>query len=155
MGEVMQVQMLGMGYRRMYKFSRLDGLNPEREKKRSKRFGWYTHEWSRNFMLSLYKNAVEKHWLQLNDPFLIKQELPSFQVDQTDSGKTKFDHLLGKKSDRIVATAIAFTILNDTESMTRRVEKPFEEEESLAETNYSFPLGYNRRYDDVAEELGL
>ena len=155
MGDVMQTQMLGMGYKRMYKFSRLDGLNPEKDKKRSKKLGWYTHEWSRNFMLSLYKNAVENHWLRLNDPFLIKQEIPSFQADQTEGGKTKFEHEQGKKDDRIFATGIAFTILNDTESMTRRTEKPFEEEESKAETNYSFPLGYNTSYDEIAEELGL
>jgi hypothetical protein len=155
MGDVMQNQMLAMGYKRMYRFSRLDGLNPNRDKKRSKKLGWYTHEWSRNFMLSLYKNAVENHWLRLNDPFLLRQEIPSFQADQTDGGKTKFEHEQGKKDDRIFATAIAFTILNDTEAMTRRTEKPFEEEETKAETNYSFPLGYNTSYDIVAEELGL
>jgi len=155
MGDVMQVQMLGMGYRRMYRFSRLDGLNPEKDKKRSKKFGWYTHEWSRNFMLSLYKNAVENHWLRLNDPFLIKQEIPSFQAEQSESGKTKFEHEQGKRDDRIFATGIAFTVLNDTESMTRRLEKPFEEEETKAVTDYSFPVGYNTNYDTIAEELGL
>ena len=155
MGDVMQTQMLGMGYRRMYQFSRLDGKNPERDKKRSKKLGWYTFDWSRNFMLSLYKNAVENHWLKLNDPFLIKQEMPAFQADQTETGKTRFDHEQGKKDDRIFATGIAFTILNDTESMTRRTEKPFEEEETKVETDYSFPLGLNATYDQVAEDLGL
>jgi hypothetical protein len=155
MGDVMQTQMIGMGYKRMYQFSRLDGKNPERDKKHSKRLGWYTYEWSRNFMLSLYKNAVENHWLRLNDPFLIKQEMPAFQADQTESGKTRFDHEQGKKDDRIFATGIAFTILNDTESMTRRTEKPFEESESKVETDYSFPLGYNARYTDVAADLQL
>jgi hypothetical protein len=155
MGDVMQTQMLGMGYKRMYHFSRLDGLNPEKDKKRSKKLGWYTHDWSRNFMLSLYKNAVENHWLELNDPFLLKQELPSFQADQTESGKTKFEHEQGKKDDRIFATGIAFAIMNDTESMTRRTEKPFEEEETKAETSYEYPLGYNATYDQIAEELNL
>lgn len=42
MGDVMQVQMLAMGYKRMYRFSRLDGINPNRDKKKSKRTGWYT-----------------------------------------------------------------------------------------------------------------
>lgn len=155
MGDVMQVQMLGMGYRRMYRFSRLDGKNPNADKKRSKKMGWYTFEWSRSFMLSLYKNAVENHWLRLNDPFLIKQEIPSFQADQTEGGKTKFEHEQGKHDDRIFATGIAFAILNDTESMTRRTDKPFEEEELKAETDYSFPLGYNASYDEIARELDL
>lgn len=106
-------------------------------------------------MLSLYKNATENHWLRLNDPFLIKQEIPAFQADQTDGGKTKFEHEQGKHDDRIFATGIAFTVMNDTEAMTRRTEKPFEEEEIKAETNYSFPLGYNTTYDEIAQELGL
>jgi hypothetical protein len=155
MGDVMQTQMLSMGYRRMYRFSRLDGMNPNKDKKRSKKLGWYTFEWSRNFMLALYKNAVENHWLRLNDPFVIKQEIPSFQADQTEGGKTKFEHEQGKKDDRIFATAIAFTVLNDTESMTRRVEKPFEEDETVAVTDYRFPLGFNATYDEIAQEFGL
>ena len=155
MGDVMQVQMLGMGYKRMYKFSRLDGKNPEKDKKKARKMGWFTYEWSRNFMLSLYKNAVENHWLQLNDPFLLKQEIPSFQADQTEGGKTKFEHEQGKKDDRIFASAIAFTILNDTESMTRRTEKPYESTEVEFEVNYSFPIGYNTSYDQIAGELGL
>ena len=106
-------------------------------------------------MLGLYKNATENHWLKLNDPFLLKQEIPSFQADQTEGGKTKFEHEEGKRDDRIFATAIAFAIMNDTESMTRRAEKPFETEDSKAETSYDFPLGYNATYDEVAEGLGL
>lgn len=155
MGDVMQVQMIGMGYKRFYKMSRLDGKNPERDKKKSNKLGWFTYDWSRNFGLSLYKNAVENHWLRLNDPFLIKQEIPSFQADQTEGGKTKFEHEQGKHDDRIFASMISFAVLNDTESMTRRVEKLFEENETKAETNYDFPLGYNVNYDTVAEELGL
>ncbi len=155
MGDVMQTQMIAMGYKKMYKFSRLDGLNPNKEKKRSKRLGWYTYEWSRNFLLSLFKNSAENHWIRLNDPFLLKQEIPSFQADQTDGGKTKFEHEDGKKDDRIFAAAIAFAILNDTESMTRRVEKPYEEDEVRVETNYDYPLAYNVPYALVEQELDL
>lgn len=155
MGDNCQIQMLGMGYKRMYKFSRLDGLNPNRDKKRSRKLGWYTHDWSRNFMLSLFKNAVENHWYKLNCPFLLKQEMPSFQSDMTEGGKTKFEHEQGKKDDRIFAAGIAFTILNDTEAMTRRVEKPFIEEETMVETNYSFPVGFNVPYSTLEQEFGL
>ena len=156
MGDVTQVQMLGMGYKRMYKFSRLDGKNPNKDKKTSKKLGWYTFDWSRNFMLALLKNAHENHWLRFNDPFVIKQEIPSFQADQTEGGKTKFEHEQGKKDDRIFAIGIAFVIMNDTESMTRRLEKPFEgDDESEADTNYDFPLGYNVPYATLEQELDL
>ncbi len=156
MGDVTQVQMLGMGYKRMYKFSRLDGKNPNKDKKTSKKLGWYTFDWSRNFMLALLKNAHENHWLRFNDPFVIKQEIPSFQADQTEGGKTKFEHEQGKKDDRIFAIGIAFVIMNDTESMTRRLEKPFEgDDESEADTNYDYPLSYNVPYAVLEQELDL
>jgi len=106
-------------------------------------------------MLSLLKNAHENHWLIFNDPFVIKQQIPSFQAEQTESGKTKFEHEQGKKDDRIFAIGISFVIMNDTESMTRRVEKPFEEEDVKAETNYEYPMGYHVSYDEVAKELSL
>lgn len=156
MGDVTQNQMLAMGYKRFYKFSRLDGVNPNKDKRKSKRLGWFTHDWSRNFMLSLFKNAVENHWYQLNDPFLIKQELPSFQASQSETGRTKFEAAQGKRDDRIFAAGIAFVVLNDTESMARRVEKPFTGSEGEEiQIDYSFPVGYNATYDQVAEELGL
>ena len=69
--------------------------------------------------------------------------------------KNKAVHEQGKKDDRIFASAIAFTILNDTESMTRRTEKPYESTEVEFEVNYSFPIGYNTSYDQIAGELGL
>jgi hypothetical protein len=153
MGDNCQTQMLGMGYRRMYHFSRLDGKNPEADKKKSKRLGWYTGSWSRGFMLSLYKTAVENHWYELNCPFLLKQEMPAFQIGSTDGGKTKWEHDKDKKDDRIFSTAIAFVIMNDTESMSRRIENPFNGSNKEIDTDYSYPEGINVPYSVVAGEF--
>ena len=144
---------MAMGYRRMYRFSRLDGKNPEADKKHSKRLGWYTGTWSRGFMLSLYKTAVENHWLRLNCPFLIRNEIPSFQIGSTDGGKTKWEHDKDKKDDRIFGSAIAFVIMNDTESLSRRIATPFEGGEKPVETDYSYPEGINVPYSVVAGEF--
>ena len=86
LGDTPQIQMLSMGFnkRNLYHFSRLDGMNPEADKRKSKRLGWYTTEWSRNFMLSMYKTAIENHWRKVNDPFLLKHEIPAFQIDKTE-----------------------------------------------------------------------
>jgi hypothetical protein len=151
LGDTPQIQMLSMGFnkRNLYHFNRLDGKNPEADKKKSKRMGWYTTEWSRNFMLSLFKTAVENHWLKLNDPFLLKHEMPAFQIDMTEQGKTKWDHQNGKRDDRIFGAGIAYVILNDTESMSRRVMNKFEGDEKELEVNYSYPVGINSNHDEM------
>jgi hypothetical protein len=154
LGDTPQIQMLSMGYnkRNLYHFSRLDGRNPEAEKKKSNRMGWYTTEWSRNFMLSMYKTAVENHWRKVNDPFLLKQEIPAFQIDKTESGKTRWDHEDGKRDDRIFGDGISYIILNDTESMTRRVQSKFEGEEEKIEVNMDYPVGINSTMEEMFGE---
>jgi hypothetical protein len=151
LGDTPQIQMLSMGFnkRHLYHFSRLDGKNPEADKKRSKRLGWYTTEWSRNFMLSSFKTATENHWLKLNDPFLLKHEMPAFQIDQTEGGKTRWDHQNGKRDDRIFGAGISYIILNDTESMSRRVMNKFEGDEKEVAVNYDYPVGINSTYEDM------
>jgi hypothetical protein len=150
-GDAAQIQMTAHGYRNFYHFSRLDGKNPKEDKKKSKRLGWYSSEWSRTFMLGLYKNAIENHWYKLNSPFLLKNEIPSFQIDKTGGGKMRFDHEDGKHDDRIFASAIAFVIMNDTESMSRRVESRFEGQTEQIATDYSYPTGINVSYDVISE----
>jgi hypothetical protein len=154
LGDTPQIQMLAMGFnkRSLYHFSRLDGKNPEADKKKSHRLGWYTSEWSRNFMLSMYKTAVENHWRKVNDPFLLKQEIPAFQIGKTDEGKTRWDHQDGKRDDRIFGDGISYIIMNDTESMARRVQKKFEGEEEELEIDYGYPVGINSTCEQMTGE---
>jgi len=151
LGDTPQIQMLSMGFnkRNLYHFSRLDGRNPEADKRKSKRLGWYTTEWSRNFMLSMYKTAIENHWRKVNDPFLLKHEIPAFQIDKTETGKTRWDHQDGKRDDRIFGDGISYIILNDTESMTRRVQTQFEGEEDELEIDYGYPVGINSSLEQM------
>ena len=151
LGDTPQIQMLSMGFnkRNLYHFSRLDGKNPESDKKKSHRMGWYTTEWSRNFMLSTYKTAVENHWRRVNDPFLLKQEIPAFQIDKTDGGKTRWDHQDGKRDDRIFGDGISFIILNDTESFARRIQTKFESEDEELVIDYGYPVGINSTMEEM------
>jgi hypothetical protein len=150
-GDAAQIQMKMHGYKRFYKFSRLDGKNPKRDQKKSKKEGWYTYDWSRTFMLGMYKNAVENHWFKLNSPFLLRNEIPAFQIDQAAGGKTRFDHESGKHDDRIFASAIAFIIFNDTESMSKRVEHKFVGEEQEVKINYGWPDGFGVPFEQIAD----
>lgn len=150
-GDAAQIQMKMHGYKRFYKFSRLDGKNPKRDQKKSRREGWYTFDWSRTFMLGMYKNAVENQWYKLNSPFLLRNEIPSFQIDQAAGGKTRFDHESGKHDDRIFASAIAFIIFNDTESMSKRVEHKFVGEVEEVKIDYGWPDSIGVPYAKIAE----
>ena len=100
-------------------------------------------------MLSTYKTAVENHWRKVNDPFLLKHEIPAFQIDKTEGGRTRWDHQDGKRDDRIFGDGISFIILNDTESYSRRVMTKFEGEEEELEVNYDYPVGINSTYEEM------
>src|ERR1039457_3397270 len=112
------------GYKRFHKMSRMDGKNPKADKKKSKKEGWYTWDsWSRAFMLDIYKQAVENGWRVVNSPYLLRNEIPAFQIDQTAKGKTRWDHESGKHDDRIFADAISYIIGNDLVSIAQRSEE--------------------------------
>ena len=151
-GDNVQLQMKMHGYRRFYSFSRMDGKNPKSDKRKSHKQGWYTWTWSRGFMLDIYKHAVENGWYRLNSPYLLRNEIPSFEIDQTPQGKVRYDHASGKMDNRIFASAIAYIIVNDTESMSKRVERKFmDEPEKLPDINLSFPSSMGVSYEQIAE----
>lgn len=103
-------------------------------------------------MLTLFRNAVHNHWFKLFSPHLLKNEMPSYQIDQTATGKVRFDHESNKHDDRIVASAISFVVLNDTESMTRRLESVYSDEEEQVEIDYSYPT-VSQRIAEMEEAL--
>ena len=151
-GDNVQLQMKMHGYKRFYKFSRLDGKRPKADKRKSKKEGWYSFTWSRNFMLDIFKHAVENGWYELNSPFLLRGDIPSFQIDQTAGGKVRYDHASGKHDDRIFAAAIAYIIANDTESMSKRVERKFKpDDEQEVEVDRSYPLTNAVTWEQVGE----
>jgi hypothetical protein len=153
-GDNVQLQMKMHGYRRFYHFSRMDGRNPKADKRKSKKDGWYTWTWSRQFMLDLYKHAVENGWYRLNSPFLLRNEIPAFQIDHTGTGKLRYDHAAGHMDNRIFASAIAYIIVNDTESMSKRVERRFmQQDERGPEINLAFPAGLSVPYEQIAEGI--
>ncbi len=150
-GDTAQIQMLEHGYKRHYKFSRLDGRNPKRDQKKSKKRGWYSFDWSRTFMLGQYVNAVQNGWYKPNSPFLLRNEMSCFQTDQTKRGKVRMDHESGKHDDRIMASAIAYIVFNDTESMSKRVEHKFAGETQELKIDYGWPEGIGIPYGRVAD----
>jgi hypothetical protein len=153
-GDNVQLQMKMHGYRRFYQFARMDGKNPKHDKQKSHKQGWYTWTWSRQFMLDIYKHAVENGWYKLNSPYLLRSEIPSFEIDQTATGKVRYDHASGKMDNRIFGSAIAYIIVNDTESMSKRVERKFErDDERLPQINMEMPQSLGVMYSQIAEDF--
>jgi hypothetical protein len=153
LGDVCQLQMLLCGYKRHYKMARKDGKNPKWDARHSKKLGWYTFSaWARAFLLDIYKQAVENGWLIVNSPYLLRHEMPAFQIDQAESGKTRWDHESGKHDDRIFADAIAYVIGNDLNSIAQRVKaKLVSEEGHLPPIDMDMPMPLGVTYSQIAE----
>ena len=105
-------------------------------------------------MLDIYKHAVENGWYILNSPYLLRGEIPSFEIDQTATGKVRYDHASGKMDNRIFGSAIAYIIVNDTESMSKRVERKFEREtDKLPQISMEMPCSLGVSYSQIAEDF--
>lgn len=120
-GDDCQNQLIRMGFRRHYKFHRLDGKKPDEDERRSTRLGWYTNEWSRPYMMGRLIDAVENGWFQLNSPFAIR-ELKTLKKHFTQSGKSKLEHMTGMHDDRVFAVGISYVIAHTKDVMIERAK---------------------------------
>lgn len=153
-GDNVQLQMKMHGYRRFFKFSRLDGKDPIKDQKKATREGWFTNVWSRPFMLDRYKSAFENGWLILNSPFLLQNEMSPWIVD-TSGGRARYDHETGKHDDRIFSMAIAFIIANSTEAMSERIVTRFvPEPDKIMDIDFSPIRSFTVSYSTLATGRG-
>ena len=118
-GDDCQNQLIRMGFRRHYRFHRIDGKKPDEEERRSNRLGWYTNEWSRPYMMGKLIDALENNWYKVNSPFAI-HELMTLQKTWTTSGKSKLQHMSGQKDDRVFAVGISYVIAHTRDVMLSR-----------------------------------
>lgn len=153
-GDNVQLQMKMHGYRRFFKFSRLDGKDPIKDQKKATREGWFTNVWSRPFMLDRFKSAFENGWLILNSPFLLQNEMSPWIVD-TAGGRARYDHESGKHDDRIFSMAIAFIIANSTEAMSERIVTRFvPEPDKIMDIDFSPLRSFTVSYSTLATGRG-
>jgi hypothetical protein len=121
-GDVAQVQMAKMGYTNFHMFSRYDGKNPNEDKRRSRRRGWYTNSWSRPILTGYFVTWAKNHWIKINSPWLI-EECKTFEQKVTATGKQKMEHEDGCYDDRIFAAAMATFCPHDSDPMVHRSKK--------------------------------
>ena len=116
-GDIGQLQMKQMGYTNFHRFVRYDQKRIRKAK--ANYMGWFTNSWSRPMMLNTFVTAVDNGWLQVNSPFLL-EEMAHFEARETESGIIKMEHERSKHDDRIFATAIAYFIAHDMDTVIER-----------------------------------
>lgn len=104
-GDVAQHQLkVSFGYRRFHMFTRLDSKKVE--PKRATKAGWFTYSWSRPILIDGFVNLAINLWVEINSPWLI-DEMSTFEVHLTKSGKEKLEHEADAHDDRIFGAAMA------------------------------------------------
>lgn len=106
----------------------------------SNRRGWATTAWSRPLIQQHLKHGIETGWVVINSEATI-DEVVNLESEETDSGKTKYEHAEGKNDDSYLALAIAYFVSHDRETLTERLKsdlrpnKPEVKEVKRAEPN--------------------
>lgn len=124
-GDTCQGQMQKMGYSNMHKFVRLDtSLSKMRSRKRGPgaRVGWYSTGWSRPILTKNFVHAAKNSWAHINSPWLI-EEMKTWEVTVTKSGKQKLEHEEGSHDDRIFSAAMAIFCPHDLDDLAERSKK--------------------------------
>lgn len=119
-GDLISSQLANDGYSNFHYMERYDLRKSPGHK--SRRRGWATNAWSRPLMEQTLKNAVDLGWLSINS-LDTAEELENQEAEETDSGKTKFDHAKGETDDSLIALGIAVFVSHDEETRTERLQR--------------------------------
>jgi hypothetical protein len=119
-GDIISHQLDALGYQNFYYMERMD--LKRKPGQRSQRRGWAsTTTWARQAMLETYKLHVESGWIILNSENTIL-EMQNQEAEETDSGKTKYDHAHGQHDDSIFSTGIAFFCLHFNDTLMEKLD---------------------------------
>jgi len=84
--------------------------------------GWATRTYTRQLMLETLKMMVDQGWVIINSERTVEQ-LANQESEETDSGKTKWDHADGEHDDCIFSLGIAVFCSHDAEALVDRQKK--------------------------------
>jgi len=163
-GDIISHQLDVLGYQNFFYMERMD--IKRRPGQKSQRRGWAsTTTWARQAMLETYKLHVESGWIVLNSENTLS-EMSNQEAEETDSGKTKYDHASGQHDDSIFGVGIAFFCLHFNDTLMEKLEGGIMRRKGtpkkIAETNLpdvklesSEALLARRFQFDEIDELGL
>lgn len=122
-GDVAQHQLkVSFGYRRFPPFVRLDSKKVMTKK--ATKEGWFSYSWSRPILIDGFVNLAQNYWIEINSPWLI-DEMKSFEVHITKSGKEKSEHEQDACDDRIFGAAMATVVPHMHTPLLERSKKRF------------------------------
>jgi hypothetical protein len=127
-GDTCQLQMSKMGYTNFHLMSRYDDKRPN--KKRARKRGWYTYGYTRPLLTGNFVHSTRNGWAVVNSPWLI-EEMKTFEVHVTSTGREKLEHEEGEHDDRIFAAAMAIFCPHDMDMLADRSKKRIAEASAL------------------------
>jgi hypothetical protein len=116
-GDAISHQLNKMGYSNWHYEKRYDRTQSPGHKGRMR--GWATRSYTRQMMLETLKMAVDAGWIIINSARTV-QELAEQESEETDSGKTKWDHADNEHDDCIFSLGIAYFCSHDEEALAER-----------------------------------
>ena len=123
-GDTCQLQMAKMGYSNFHHMVRYDSSIHKimRQKRSGGKRGWFSFTWSRPLLTGNFVHMAKSGWLEINSPWLI-EEMKTFEVHSTRTGKEKLEHEEGEHDDRIFAAAMATYCPQDVKVLADRSKK--------------------------------
>lgn len=119
-GDIISHQLDVLGYQNFFYMERMDVKR--RPGQKSQRRGWAsTTTWARQAMLETFKLHVESGWIVINSERTL-EEMSNQEAEETDSGKTKYDHASGQHDDSIFGVGIGFFCLHFDDTLMEKLE---------------------------------
>ena len=115
LGDPITWQLQKEGYTNFHRNRRYDTV----DKGPTNRLGWVTSYTSRQLMLDAQKLAIESGWLHVNSERTLT-ELEGQEGEETEAGKTRFDHSSSTHDDSIFSLGIAYFVSHDEETLSMR-----------------------------------
>ena len=123
-GDTCQLQMQKMGYSNFHRMARSDSSirRMMKAKRTGGKRGWFTFGWSRPLLTGNFVHSAQNGWAEVNSPWLI-EEMKTWEVHVTSTGKEKFEHEEGQHDDRIFAAAMAIYCPHEMDDLAARSKK--------------------------------
>jgi hypothetical protein len=121
-GDFISHQLDKLGYGNLYYHRRYDLRRHPGQK--DNRRGWVTSGWSKQMMMEAFEHAIKSGWIEINSDELIT-ELGDLESDESDTGKTFYDHSSGGNNDVYMAGGIAYFTSHPEQTIMERKQGNF------------------------------
>jgi hypothetical protein len=118
-GDPISYQLDKLGYVNFYYMKRFD-LKQRPGGNRHRR-GWASLGWSRQMMRETLKHAIDSAWILVNSG-ITASEMANEEAEETESGRTKFDHSNDSNDDSITSLGICYMTSHDEDTIMERIQ---------------------------------